>query len=49
MPIETPPSRGNRAYLRTKRDKMGHLLTLAPERAKGKGKPKRRATKGGRS
>ncbi len=28
--IETPPTRRNRAYLTTKRDKMGHLLTLAP-------------------
>jgi 3,4-dihydroxy 2-butanone 4-phosphate synthase/GTP cyclohydrolase II len=49
VPIETPPSRGNRAYLRTKRDKMGHLLTLAPERATGKGKKKHHAAKGGRS
>jgi 3,4-dihydroxy 2-butanone 4-phosphate synthase/GTP cyclohydrolase II len=52
VPIETPPSRGNRAYLATKRDKMGHLLTLAPAR-KGKAKPprrdvrSRRAPKGG--
>jgi len=28
--IEMPPTRRNRAYLTTKRDKMGHLLTLAP-------------------
>ena len=50
VPIETPPSRGNRAYLTTKRDKMGHLLTLAPERSmKKKGKAPRRAAKGGRS
>jgi 3,4-dihydroxy 2-butanone 4-phosphate synthase/GTP cyclohydrolase II len=49
VPIEMPPSRGNRAYLRTKRDKMGHLLTLAPAPAKGKGKVAHRAAKGGRS
>jgi 3,4-dihydroxy 2-butanone 4-phosphate synthase/GTP cyclohydrolase II len=30
VPIETPPTRRNRAYLRTKRDKLGHLLTLKP-------------------
>jgi 3,4-dihydroxy 2-butanone 4-phosphate synthase/GTP cyclohydrolase II len=46
VPIETPPSKGNRAYLRAKRDKMGHLLTLAPERVR-KGKVARRAAKGG--
>ncbi|ACL66261.1 3,4-dihydroxy-2-butanone 4-phosphate synthase [Anaeromyxobacter dehalogenans 2CP-1] len=28
--IEMPATRRNRAYLITKRDKMGHLLTLAP-------------------
>jgi len=33
VPIETPPTARNRAYLITKRDKMGHLLTLAPARA----------------
>ena len=50
VPIETRPSSGNRAYLTTKRDKMGHLLTLAPERSrKMKGKAPRRAAKGGRS
>jgi len=32
LPIETPPTRRNRAYLTTKRDKMGHLLTLGPDR-----------------
>jgi len=30
--IEMPPTRRNRAYLQTKRDKLGHLLTLAPAR-----------------
>jgi 3,4-dihydroxy 2-butanone 4-phosphate synthase/GTP cyclohydrolase II len=30
VPIEMPPTRRNRAYLVTKRDKLGHLLTLKP-------------------
>ncbi len=30
VPIEMPPTRRNRAYLITKRDKLGHLLTLVP-------------------
>jgi 3,4-dihydroxy 2-butanone 4-phosphate synthase/GTP cyclohydrolase II len=40
VPIEMPATRRNRAYLATKRDKLGHLLTLdarAPARvAKGR-------------
>ncbi len=48
VPIEMPPTRRNRAYLVTKRDKLGHLLTLAPARqsektsARVKAKGKRR-------
>jgi len=30
VPIEMQPTRRNRAYLATKRDKLGHLLTLKP-------------------
>jgi 3,4-dihydroxy 2-butanone 4-phosphate synthase/GTP cyclohydrolase II len=30
VPIEMPPTKRNRAYLATKRDKLGHLLTLSP-------------------
>jgi 3,4-dihydroxy 2-butanone 4-phosphate synthase/GTP cyclohydrolase II len=32
VPLEMVPTRKNRAYLATKRDKMGHLLTLEPDR-----------------
>jgi 3,4-dihydroxy 2-butanone 4-phosphate synthase/GTP cyclohydrolase II len=50
VPIEMPPTQRNRAYLVTKRDKLGHLLTLEPAapartepglRARGARKPKR--------
>jgi 3,4-dihydroxy 2-butanone 4-phosphate synthase/GTP cyclohydrolase II len=33
VPLEMPPTLKNLAYLATKRDKMGHLLTLKPARA----------------
>ncbi len=31
VPIEMPPTERNRAYLQTKREKFGHLLTLLPD------------------
>jgi len=34
VPIEMAPTRRNRAYLITKRDKLGHLLTLEPAPAR---------------
>jgi 3,4-dihydroxy 2-butanone 4-phosphate synthase/GTP cyclohydrolase II len=50
VPIEMPPTRRNRAYLATKRDKLGHLLTLqaaAPARAaKGRRPSQARRSKG---
>src|SRR5512138_3724802 len=45
VPIEMPPTKRNRAYLATKRDKLGHLLTLAgsePVRAAAAGGKARR-------
>ncbi len=42
VPIEMPPTRRNRAYLATKRDKLGHLLTF-------KAVPRARAAKGRRA
>jgi 3,4-dihydroxy 2-butanone 4-phosphate synthase / GTP cyclohydrolase II len=45
VPIETPPTSRNRAYLQTKRDKMGHLLTLAPAPL---ARPAKRKAAGGR-
>ncbi len=42
--IEVPPTARNRAYLAAKRDKLGHLLTLAPAALARRGKPLRRPT-----
>ncbi len=46
--IEMAPTRRNRAYLATKRDKLGHLLTLKPaaRAAKGRRLPRARRSKG---
>jgi 3,4-dihydroxy 2-butanone 4-phosphate synthase/GTP cyclohydrolase II len=58
VPIEMPATRRNRAYLVTKRDKMGHLLTLAARaegravaagRRKGRGAGRPARAKGKRS
>jgi len=51
VPIEMPATRVNRAYLATKRDRMGHLLTLAPPDAPDapQGRPRRPATGAGRA
>jgi 3,4-dihydroxy 2-butanone 4-phosphate synthase/GTP cyclohydrolase II len=50
VPIEMPPNRRNRAYLATKRDKLGHLLTLKPTAARARAAkappPRARGTKG---
>jgi 3,4-dihydroxy 2-butanone 4-phosphate synthase / GTP cyclohydrolase II len=35
VPLEIPPNEANRRYLRTKRDKMGHLLAPAGEEPAG--------------
>ncbi len=49
VPIETPPTARNRAYLQTKRDKMGHLLTLKPAKAGRPAKKVARARHGRKS
>jgi 3,4-dihydroxy 2-butanone 4-phosphate synthase/GTP cyclohydrolase II len=36
VPLEIPPTEANRGYLRTKREKLGHLLSEAVEREEGK-------------
>jgi 3,4-dihydroxy 2-butanone 4-phosphate synthase/GTP cyclohydrolase II len=44
--IEMPPTERNRAYLTTKRDKLGHLLTLTAAAPEGRtAEPARAATK----
>ncbi|MFP4557675.1 MAG: bifunctional 3,4-dihydroxy-2-butanone-4-phosphate synthase/GTP cyclohydrolase II [Bacteroidales bacterium] len=32
IPLEAPPCKDNETYMRTKRDRMGHLITLIPPR-----------------
>jgi len=50
VPIEMPATARNRAYLRTKRDKMGHLLTLSlASPARRAGRTARKTTKGRKS
>ncbi|HEY6101166.1 MAG TPA: GTP cyclohydrolase II, partial [Anaeromyxobacter sp.] len=50
VPIEMPPTQRNRAYLATKRDKLGHLLTLgAAVPARVAAGPKARRPRGARS
>ena len=49
VPIEMPPTRRNRAYLTTKRDKLGHLLTLAPAAGAGRRKAAGRAAGGAKA
>jgi 3,4-dihydroxy 2-butanone 4-phosphate synthase/GTP cyclohydrolase II len=38
VPLEVPPTDVNRGYLRTKRDKLGHLLSGAPDEEPSQGK-----------
>jgi 3,4-dihydroxy 2-butanone 4-phosphate synthase/GTP cyclohydrolase II len=38
VPLEIPPTDVNRAYLQTKRDKLGHLLSGAPDEGPDQGK-----------
>jgi 3,4-dihydroxy 2-butanone 4-phosphate synthase/GTP cyclohydrolase II len=38
VPLEIPPTSANRRYLRTKREKLGHLLTGTPEESPDHGK-----------
>ena len=45
VPIEMPATERNRAYLTTKRDKLGHLLTLAAPTPERRAKPARAVTK----
>ena len=33
IPLQTVPTKQNRAYLRTKQEKLGHLLDVGPEPA----------------
>jgi 3,4-dihydroxy 2-butanone 4-phosphate synthase/GTP cyclohydrolase II len=35
VPIEVPPRKSNRDYLRTKRTKFGHMLSLVAEGGSG--------------
>jgi len=42
MPIEIPPGKSNRDYLRTKRTKFGHLLSLDPEQQGSRPAPGRK-------
>jgi 3,4-dihydroxy 2-butanone 4-phosphate synthase/GTP cyclohydrolase II len=45
VPIEMAPTSRNRAYLATKRDKLGHLLTLTPGTAPAAKRVRARATR----
>ena len=38
VPLEVPPTQANRGYLRTKREKMGHLLSGVTDREPDRGK-----------